>query len=74
MEIHDRLEGHWYESKIDRNLRCPKAATVEKVATFEEKNAVTLVADLRESFPAPQWHLGGFRSLLLLAPPKTETL
>jgi hypothetical protein len=57
MEILDRLEVHLCESKIDRNFRCPKAASVEKVAAFEEKNAATLAADLRESFPAPQWHL-----------------
>jgi hypothetical protein len=48
MEIVDRLERHWYGSKIDRNFRSPRAATDEQIAAFEDKNGVKLPADFRE--------------------------
>jgi hypothetical protein len=50
MNVLERLERHWYQSKIQRNLIGPAPASQQDINTFEQKYDIVLPADFREYF------------------------
>jgi SMI1 / KNR4 family (SUKH-1) len=50
MDILERLEQHWCQSKIQRNLIGSARASQQEINAFEQKYDVVLPADFREYF------------------------
>ena len=50
MDILDRLERHWYQSRTQWNLTGPVPASQQDINAFEQEYGVVLPTDFREYF------------------------